>query len=382
MIKHITFVITLLVVTLSYAQLSIEEFDSFKLNEKRKVSLFVPENYSKDKKYPLVVVLDADYLFDVVVANTQYYSYFDEMPESIVVGIHSSKQTSRSEEFATDEISGLPKEKASNFFEFLAGELIPQLQKKYSIANFKTIVGHGKTANFINYFLLKEQPIFDAYISLSPELAEQMDFYIPKKLSSISSMKFYYLATSAADEKINREGAIALHTSLIKLGKSNVNYYFSDFEKANHSSVASYGLPVAFERIFSIYKPISPEEYREKILVYERPVFEYLTEKYTTIEELFGFSKKATLNDIMAIYAASLKKEDNVSLEKLGELCRKLYPETILGHYFLGEYFEKIGEPKKALRSYQTAFTLEPIDFVTRDIVHEKIEAIKRDFGW
>lgn len=58
---------TLLVVTLSYAQLSIEEFDSFKLNEKRKVSLFVPENYSKDKKYPLVVVLDADYLFDVVV---------------------------------------------------------------------------------------------------------------------------------------------------------------------------------------------------------------------------------------------------------------------------------------------------------------------------
>lgn len=51
------------------------------------------------------------------------------MPESIVVGIHSSKQTSRSEEFATDEISGLPKEKASNFFEFLAGELIPQLQK-------------------------------------------------------------------------------------------------------------------------------------------------------------------------------------------------------------------------------------------------------------
>ena len=65
MIKHITFVITLLVVTLSYAQLSIEEFDSFKLNEKRKVSLFVPENYSKDKKYPLVVVLDADYLFDV-----------------------------------------------------------------------------------------------------------------------------------------------------------------------------------------------------------------------------------------------------------------------------------------------------------------------------
>lgn len=129
MIKHITFVITLLVVTLSYAQLSIEEFDSFKLNEKRKVSLFVPENYSKDKKYPLVVVLDADYLFDVVVANTQYYSYFDEMPESIVVGIHSSKQTSRSEEFATDEISGLPKEKASNFFEFLAGELIPQLQK-------------------------------------------------------------------------------------------------------------------------------------------------------------------------------------------------------------------------------------------------------------
>lgn len=69
------------------AQVKKEIFESFKLQERRDVSYYFPENYTEDKSYPLIVVLDAEYLFDLVVANVKFQSKFDRMPESIVVGV-------------------------------------------------------------------------------------------------------------------------------------------------------------------------------------------------------------------------------------------------------------------------------------------------------
>ena len=65
-----------------------EIFESFKLQERRDVSYYFPENYSEDKKYPLIVVLDADYLFELVVSNAKFFSKYNRMPESIIVGVH------------------------------------------------------------------------------------------------------------------------------------------------------------------------------------------------------------------------------------------------------------------------------------------------------
>ena len=51
------------------AQVKKEIFESFKLQERRDVSYYFPEDYTEEKTYPLIVVLDAEYLFDLVVAN-------------------------------------------------------------------------------------------------------------------------------------------------------------------------------------------------------------------------------------------------------------------------------------------------------------------------
>ena len=69
------------------AQVSEEVFESFKLQERRKIKYYIPENYDETKKYPLVVVLDGEYLYDQVLAVSKYYSEFHGMPESIVLGI-------------------------------------------------------------------------------------------------------------------------------------------------------------------------------------------------------------------------------------------------------------------------------------------------------
>ena len=100
------------------------------------------------------------------------------------------------------------------------------------------------------------------------------------------------------------------------------------------------------------------------------------------IEKQLGLRKAVELNDIMAIYAASLKKDDFESLKPLSDLCKREYPDSMLGFYFEGEYYEEIGEPKKALRTFEKAFMMEEIDFLTKDMALDKIDALKADFGY
>jgi hypothetical protein len=84
----------------------------------------------------------------------------------------------------------------------------------------------------------------------------------------------------------------------------------------------------------------------------------------------------------MAIYAGSRKKEDFESLKPLSDLCKKQYPKTMLGFYFEAEYYEQMGEPKKALKTFEKAFLMDEIDFLTKDLALEKIDALKADFGY
>ena len=62
-------------------------------------------------------------------------------------------------------------------------ELMPYIEKTYRTEKFKVAVGHGITANFINYYLFKDIPLFNAYVSLSPELAPDMQMFLTERLS-------------------------------------------------------------------------------------------------------------------------------------------------------------------------------------------------------
>lgn len=383
--RHMKSLFTLLLCTLTalgiQAQVKVEIFESFKLQERRDIKYYIPEDYDPEKKYPLVVVLDGEYLFDQVVATSKYYSAFQGMPESIVIGVFQLEEDNRWKDCAYDEVSGLPTEQGAKFFEFLGMELIPFLATSYSVAPFKIFVGYDITANFGNYYLFKDRSLFNAFISISPFLAPDMEANIPGRLNSMEQKIFYHLIVEGEKSK-NREQIMDLHRGLAAIDKENIHYYFDEYPEADKTSVVAYGLGKAWDTTFEIFKPISPKEYKEQILTSEEPVYDYLEKKYAAIEELFGFRKTVELNDIMAIYAGTRKKDDYESLKPLSDLCKREFPESMLGFYFEGEYYEEIGEPKKALRTFEKAFMMEEIDFLTKDMALDKIDALKADFGY
>lgn len=379
--KHLYGFLAFLLCIISNAQETQEIFESFKLQERREVRYYFPEDYTEEKKYPLILVLDAEYLFDNVVANAKFYSTFHRMPEAIIVGVNQSENNLRWEDCAFNQEDGLPTEKGKQFYEFLGMELIPYIETNYNIAPFKMFLGYDITANFGNYFLFKEKSLFDAYVSISPKLAPEMDTRIPLRLAAMEKPLFYNIIIEGEKNK-DRATIKAMDNAIKVIDKESLHYFYDEYQEADEISIATYGIGKAFDNVYKIFRPITPKEYKEKILKSEEPVYTYLENKYAMIEDLFGFKKTVELNDLMAIYAGAQKKEEAESLKWLSTLCKKEFPSTMLGFYFEGEYLELIGEPKKAMRTFEKAFGMEEIDFLTKDMALDKIDALKADFGY
>ncbi|MCK0108079.1 alpha/beta hydrolase-fold protein [Flavobacteriaceae bacterium S0825] len=359
-----------------------EEFQSAKLGTSRELKIQLPRNYEEntEKLYPIFIVFDGDYLFEPVAGNVDYYSYWEDMPEAIVVGIN--QVDSRGEDNHYSDQTYFPVESGAKFFEFIGMELIPYIEDKYRTANFRVAVGHGETANFINYFLFKKEPLFNAYMALSPDLAISMLDNLPTRLSEIERKIFYYLATSTNDIKPLREDANVLNTRLSALENKNIFFGFNEFDGPTHYSLPAHAIPNALESMFFVFQPISKKEYTERILTLETSPVAYLNEKYEMINELFNIEKQVLVNDFKAIAAAIEKNKAYDEYESLGKLARKEYPDTLLGNYYLGRFYEETGEPKKAMRTYKSAYILEEIGGYTKDEMMERADAIKRDFGY
>ena len=169
------------------------------LKEKRLVNIQLPKSYDKKskKRYPLMIVLDGDYLFNNVAGSVDYLSYWGDIPENLVVGINQ-KDTRFQDSSVFDNITHTPITSTALFYDFIVDEIIPFFSKKYKISNFITVVGHEMTANFANFFLLKNDPQIRV-ISISPKISENMNRYLYENLSKTNSKIVYTVSSSEKD---------------------------------------------------------------------------------------------------------------------------------------------------------------------------------------
>lgn len=362
-----------------FSQTSKDTIFSQKLNEDREFSISLPESYSsnKTKKYPLLILLDGEYLFDPFHGALSYGAYWDDIPEMIIVGISQNQKGERFIDCGVDQESGLPDSKGELFFEFIGQELLPFLEKSYRIAPFKIIAGHDVTAGFLNFYLYKDQPIFNAYISLSPDLPSSMEEIIPQRLSALNQTLFYYQATSGGDLKSNNESVIQLDAAIATIKKPNLNYHFDNFPNASHYSLVLQAIPNALYHIFGIYQPITVKEYNEKIAVLPSGYVDYLSKKYETIEKSLLIKTTIRFIDFKAIETAILKNKAYDELEALSNLAQKNYPKSMLADYELGILFEIKGDLKKARKYYQSAYQKEEIGNLTKNGMLDKMDELK-----
>ncbi|MGV3695852.1 alpha/beta hydrolase [Flavobacterium sp.] len=353
---------------------------SKRLNEEREIKIGLPPSYDKysNQKFPVLLLLDGDFLFDPFQGALSYGYYWDDLPEVIIVGISQNKNNEREADCAVDESTGLPVDKGEGFFEFIGMELLPYIEKKYRTAPFKMIAGLDTTAAFANFYLYKDNPVFDAYISMSPELPMAMEEQIPERLAAIAKPLFYYHSSADGDVKKMRDRILKLDEAAKNIKKETLNYRFDDFKGSSHYSLVLNSIPSALYQIFSIYQPITPLEFNEKIAPLTSGYVDYLIKKYDVIDKSFALKLPIRINDFKAIEAAILKNKAYDEFDKLAQLSRKNYPKAMLADYQLAQMWEKKGENAKAVKSYMAAFQREEIGDLTKDMMIERADVLKK----
>lgn len=358
------------------AQTIYEQFESRRLNATREIKIRLPKNYDENSelKYPVILVFDGDYLFEPVVGQVAFQTYFDKMPEAIVVGLLQGKE--RFYDSYHDEVTGLPIEFGARFYEFISTELMPYIDRNYKTSKFKVAVGHDLMGNFMNAFLLKDNPLFKAYVNLSPDFKGQMDVNVSNRLKWLKEDIFYYMVTSDNDIAPLRSGILEANNNLKQLDNKALKYYFEDFTGDSHYTLVTGALSQALDKIFELYKPISDREYKEDILTYNGTLDTYISKRYKRIEDLFGIHKPIGEDEFEKIIRAAEQRKDVASLEKIGKLANKQDPNTSYGTYYMALHAERIGKIKRAIKLYESALNLESTPHINKDLILSNLEGL------
>lgn len=377
--KKIVFIAFVLYSSISFSQTISDSIYSKRIGELRHLKISLPESYSKDKKksYPLLFLLDGDYLFDPFTGAIKYGNYWDDLPEMIIVGIEQSKDNQRYEDCAINPDTGLPEKKGIKFFEFIGGDLLPYIESKYNIAPLKIIVGHDVTAAFINIFLYKESPLFNGYIALSPEMPPKMELNIPQRLDAFNQNIFYYHSSASGDTNDMKEASSILDQNIKTITNPKLNYNYDEFKNTSHYSVILHSIPSALYQFFESYKPITTEEYKTKIVNLPSGYSDYLKTKYDAIEDALGYPVPVRINDFRAIEAAIRKNKATNEYEQLAQIANKSYPKNMLGEYYMARFYEENGDLKRATKAYQNAFMMEEIGDLTKTEMLAKADELR-----
>jgi hypothetical protein len=363
-------------------QIITKEYKSDYVDGVRKLRIYLPAGHDTDSisNYPLAIVLDAEKLFDLYVGNAKLFSETDSAPKQIIVGI--DMKDTRAKDVSFDPLnSGLTKD-SSNFYLFIRDELTPYVEGAYRTSPFLTIVGQGTAANFITHFLREKLQVFNAYICLNPTLApdinRQIESYKLDKLKREDNTFYFYVAGNPFKSEKRKTLIEQFGNYLESYEIPNFNVVYKDFkESPSATSIISEAMGRAFAKIFEIYSGITKVEFEEKIKNLSPPdAITYLETKYLDIDFLFGSNVGIREQDIFAIESIIIDQENGDYLDDFGKMILNVYPDSHLGDYYLGLYYETGKNYKRALEMYRRGYSkIDPHD-PKADLFYQNVERL------
>ena len=228
------------------------------LDEDRNYQIQLPASYgwAADRRYPVLFVLDGETHFQHTAASAAFLAAQGEIPECIVVAITS---TVRIRDFTQTDwpshwIGGGG---AGKFRDFLARELLPEIDQEFRTNGYRMLAGHSASGQFVLYALSSEPALFNAYFAVSPSL--DWDDFLPQRsleaslLQKDSLRAFLYFAWSddfdqalAADLKVVETLEHAAPKGFRWVGKA--------YPEETHGSIPLLGFIDALRRLFTGYR--------------------------------------------------------------------------------------------------------------------------------
>jgi len=238
------------------------------LDEERKVFISLPSNYNRNvHSYPVIIVMDAEYLFEVTNAIIKIKASRNEMPESILVGIPNStgKRYDMAMQLSYPDgrtfFGDADGKKIKDYLAFFRKELIPFLENNYRINDHKTIIGMSPTFGPVLEAFWNQPDLFDGYIVLASELAINTNSgktIAERVLHAIQDTKrtksAIYIGKASEDlkrrPKEEASAYIDLNQRLEGTANPNINYRIEILENENHYGMSISGIEHGLENIY------------------------------------------------------------------------------------------------------------------------------------
>lgn len=225
-------------------------------NEERVLKVFLPKNYTASQKYPVLYTLDGQNLFHLVMQNVsvlQDKSADDNniIPECIVVAIDN---TNRRRDLTPN--MGLHSEvplgefvkDTETFYKIINQEIVPLINKNYSVSGFNVIIGHSDAGHFVTQLFLKDDNRFKGVIALS---VNDFKNYFHAKLPEIlnkNHSKLFFVGYGNKDDEFNLLGNYLENQKIV-----NENFMVKQYN-ADHVQLPVTSLFDAIKFMFSEYK--------------------------------------------------------------------------------------------------------------------------------
>jgi len=175
-------------------------FDIYSKNvrDSFEIAVQLPLEYKENshKKYPTIVLTDANFFYPMLAPILHQYERGGLLPPLILVGInYNSFEAMDSlrvrdylypEALPSDEMEAIGGGKS--FFQFITEELIPKIDSSYRTNGSRTLLGHSFGGYFSLYALLEQlnqqKDHFNSFVSASPTLWYHNNylFQLPQKL--------------------------------------------------------------------------------------------------------------------------------------------------------------------------------------------------------
>lgn len=339
------------------------------LGESRVLNIALPYKYhERVHSYPVIFVLDGDYLFGLTQSIAHMLASRSQMPQSIIVGISPMQQTRRFE-MDIERFGGQPKKHLA----FIEKDLIPYMEKHYRVNNHRTLVGLSPSNGLLFETIFSKPNLFKGYIALSTHFEwdldnnKQLDDGLVKALSQSKESPISLYMARAGDDinemPLAKKRLLSAQKKLNQHAVSPHQVKIEALEDDEHYTVAISGIKHGLNLIYpkqdwkSLYllsgqdNPIQAIEQHYKQLSQKYGIQAYPLED--------GYDKGSSLRGLASNMARWKRLGGNQAAIKLLRLALTYYPNSAQLHYDLAQVLEKGGQTSSAKLMKEKAMELE-----------------------
>jgi predicted alpha/beta superfamily hydrolase len=355
------------------------------LNTKRTYIVNLPDSYNSEgtQTYPVIVIIDGGYYFNLFTGIIGEMSNNEQVPEMIIIGL---LKVDRVKDYTpTNSIISLNGNKDENylktsgasklFLDFIEKELLVEIDNKYRTNSFNVMVGQSFGGLLAATSYLSSRTLFGGYIAIDPSFWWDNQ-YIVKEIDNINIKKiennYFYLSSANKYEnfsgathifELNRNSHDTFYSKLMSKGISYSNIRIQYLEEENHSTSPLLSL---YNGLKFIYKDYFLKDIQTKSI---DQIKAYYKKKY-------GGKFLPPESIINNIAYSHLRNEDSRELAiQFFKLNTLNYPNSFTAFDSLGEAYLLVNDKNKALENYKKSLRLNP----NSENAKQAIEKLKKE---